>query len=127
MVATLSSDTDAFFLNDTATTEIYPLSLHGALPIPRAYGGLGRADDRIRALARFAELSKKAKSGADEQRRALQLLDEAKSLVDAGDLPAAALRLEEARARLPFEHRLPVRLPPLHAHPVPTTRVPTRV
>ncbi len=32
--------------------------------LARAYGGLGRADDRTRALARFAELSKKAKSGA---------------------------------------------------------------
>src|SRR6266536_6627383 len=25
-----------FFFNDTATTEIYPLSLHAALPIPRS-------------------------------------------------------------------------------------------
>src|SRR2546430_4042726 len=28
-----------FFLNDTATTEIYPLSLHAALPILRSPGG----------------------------------------------------------------------------------------
>src|SRR6478672_13336922 len=27
-----------FFFNDTATTEIYTLSLHDALPIPRAIG-----------------------------------------------------------------------------------------
>ena len=31
-----------FFFNDTATTEIYTLSLHDALPI---YMGLGREDD----------------------------------------------------------------------------------
>src|SRR6185369_18093148 len=32
-----------FFFNDTATTEIYPLSLHDALPICRAVVGLGSA------------------------------------------------------------------------------------
>src|SRR5258707_15862411 len=29
----ISSDFNFFFFNDTATTEIYPLSLHDALPI----------------------------------------------------------------------------------------------
>src|SRR6266704_5863896 len=32
-----------FFFNDTATTEIYTLSLHDALPICRRLPGLGRA------------------------------------------------------------------------------------
>src|SRR6266849_10941462 len=32
-----------FFLNDTATTEIYTLSLHDALPISRARRGVSRA------------------------------------------------------------------------------------
>src|SRR2546430_9934223 len=31
-----------FFFNDTATTEIYTLSLHDALPIFQALGGAGR-------------------------------------------------------------------------------------
>src|SRR2546429_7379108 len=31
-----------FFFNDTATTEIYTLSLHDALPILRRLGGRGR-------------------------------------------------------------------------------------
>src|SRR2546422_8008157 len=31
-----------FFFNDTATTEIYTLSLHDALPIYRARGGTAR-------------------------------------------------------------------------------------
>src|SRR2546430_11137218 len=42
-----------FFFNDTATTEIYPLSLHDALPISSLYlildgddGGLGHFRDR---------------------------------------------------------------------------------
>src|SRR5260221_2078342 len=30
-----------FFFNDTATTEIYTLSLHDALPILRSFGGRG--------------------------------------------------------------------------------------
>src|SRR5712691_13148350 len=32
-VSTLSPSTSSFFFNDTATTEIYTLSLHDALPI----------------------------------------------------------------------------------------------
>src|SRR5476649_3075620 len=39
-----------FFFNDTATTEIYTLSLHDALPISRRAGG--RADERPRAHPR---------------------------------------------------------------------------
>src|SRR3712207_8189120 len=44
-----------FFVNDTATTEIYTLSLHDALPIsgaaraPRRHGGLRRGVRRVRA------------------------------------------------------------------------------
>src|SRR2546430_3959158 len=48
-----------FFFNDTATTEIYTLSLHDALPI---YGQLGQyhghfppGGDRFRALTRAPE------------------------------------------------------------------------
>src|SRR5256885_5529560 len=33
-----------FFFNDTATTEIYTLSLHDALPISDCGGALGRCD-----------------------------------------------------------------------------------
>src|SRR2546425_7155263 len=35
-----------FFFNDTATTEIYTLSLHDALPISRAPSGAGRRTRR---------------------------------------------------------------------------------
>src|SRR2546427_8938749 len=35
-----------FFFNDTATTEIYTLSLHDALPISLAHGGLALARAR---------------------------------------------------------------------------------
>src|SRR2546430_5758797 len=37
-----------FFFNDTATTEIYTLSLHDALPIYRSPGGPVRLGDRPR-------------------------------------------------------------------------------
>ena len=38
---------DFFFFNDTATTEIYTLSLHDALPI----SGYGDVADRVQHLA----------------------------------------------------------------------------
>src|SRR3712207_9548566 len=41
-----------FIFNDTATTEIYTLSLHDALPISVAHAGLLRAAPRLRALRR---------------------------------------------------------------------------
>src|SRR5438874_13674633 len=42
-----------FFFIDTATTEIYTLSLHDALPIcPRSSGRLARAGSRIRRSRR---------------------------------------------------------------------------
>src|SRR2546426_394598 len=42
-------DRVVFFFNDTATTEIYTLSLHDALPIyrHRVGGGVGRAVGRV--------------------------------------------------------------------------------
>src|SRR5258708_21230001 len=41
-----------FFFNDTATTEIYPLTLHDALPIPRACRCPPRPKRRRRATGR---------------------------------------------------------------------------
>src|SRR5260221_12785421 len=43
-----------FFFNDTATTEIYTLSLHDALPIYRAVQGqvVGQLDGRLRRARR---------------------------------------------------------------------------
>src|SRR5256885_12152836 len=40
-----------FFFNDTATTEIYTLSLHDALPIFQALWGLGRTATKTPFLA----------------------------------------------------------------------------
>src|SRR3712207_9119795 len=40
----------SFFFNDTATTEIYTLSLHDALPIYLLIGGPGDVDDVRREL-----------------------------------------------------------------------------
>src|SRR2546430_7433030 len=44
-----------FFFNDTATTEIYTLSLHDALPICRAHsqGAKGQARQRRRRVLRW--------------------------------------------------------------------------
>jgi tetratricopeptide (TPR) repeat protein len=78
--------------------------------LARAYGGLGRPDDRAKALARFAELTRKQKEDVEAQRRALRLMEEAGTMVDAGNLPAAAARLEEARGLRPSDDRLLFRL-----------------
>src|SRR2546425_12573932 len=42
-----------FFFNDTATTEIYTLSLHDALPISVGRGLLGREDLRVHPAGPF--------------------------------------------------------------------------
>src|SRR2546429_6378163 len=49
-----------FFFNDTATTEIYTLSLHDALPIYRTGGGWagGRSGDTERPVGRPAETTR---------------------------------------------------------------------
>src|SRR2546421_277509 len=45
--ATIRNPLPAFFFNDTATTEIYTLSLHDALPISRRYLPLRSRDRAI--------------------------------------------------------------------------------
>jgi tetratricopeptide (TPR) repeat protein len=82
--------------------------------LARAYGGLGRPDERTRALAQFAELTRKSKEDTEAQRRALRLIEEAKPLVDAGNLHLAAARLEEARELRPSDDRLLFRLAGLY-------------
>ena len=78
--------------------------------LARAYGGLGRPADRAEALAQFAQLTRKSKEDAEAQRRALSLMEEAKSLVDAGNVHLAAARMEEARQLRPADDKLLFRL-----------------
>ena len=82
--------------------------------LARAYGGLGRQEERAQALARFAGLTGKSKQDAEGQRRWLRLMDEAKSLVEAGNLNLAAARLEEAREQRPSDDQLLFRLASVH-------------
>ena len=82
--------------------------------LARAYGGLGRQDDRAQALARFAQLTKKGKEDAEGQRRAIGLIEEAKALVEQGNLHLALARMEEARELRPSDDRLLFRLASVH-------------
>src|SRR6202022_4818863 len=57
MIRSGAVKTVSFFFNDTATTEIYPLSLHDALPISRAAPGTyrrGHCRSRARTFSRRA-------------------------------------------------------------------------
>src|SRR2546422_7268832 len=49
-----------FFFNDTATTEIYTLSLHDALPISRRLPSSGKACARSRKAATLASMRSQA-------------------------------------------------------------------
>src|SRR2546426_11299335 len=64
-----------FFFNDTATTEIYTLSLHDALPIcrvPRGRRARGRAPRQRRARSPPAPRSPGARSRSEEHTSELQ-------------------------------------------------------
>jgi tetratricopeptide (TPR) repeat protein len=78
--------------------------------LARAWGGLGKAAERKAALARFSELTKKQKDDAELQRKAAALIDEARALLQAGDLENAAARLELAREVKPGDATLLFRL-----------------
>lgn len=78
--------------------------------LARAYGGLGRQDDRRAALAKFAELSKKSKQDAEVKRNAAKLIEQASSLVSAGDLAEALNRMEQARELRPSDDTILFRI-----------------
>jgi superkiller protein 3 len=78
--------------------------------LARAWGGLGKAPERKAALARFSELTKKEKDDVELQRKATAWIDEARELLQAGDLKNAAARLELAREVKPGDATLLFRL-----------------
>src|SRR5260221_8041510 len=57
-----------FFFNDTATTEIYTLSLHDALPIYKMHEpfGHGRVVDAVHARDPRADVDKEIAAGLDQ-------------------------------------------------------------
>src|SRR5258708_38272643 len=58
----MSSNSSFFFFNDTATTEIYTLSLHDALPIYHLNVLAGNIEDQPHNLTRFAVIGEKSES-----------------------------------------------------------------
>src|SRR5256885_10845070 len=65
-----------FFFNDTATTEIYTLSLHDALPISKAAGD---EEHRDRMEAQVREPHEQAFAGAARDRRSEEHTSELQS------------------------------------------------
>jgi tetratricopeptide (TPR) repeat protein len=82
--------------------------------VARAYGKLDRQDDRRQALARFSELTNRSNENLEKQRKAVELLQKAKTQVESGDLRAAAATLEEARVLRPADDKVLFRLAGLH-------------
>ncbi len=78
--------------------------------LARAWGGLGKAAERRAALSRFSELTRKEKEDTELQRKAAAWIDEARVLLQAGDLEQAASRLELAREAKPGDATLLFRL-----------------
>ncbi len=78
--------------------------------LARALGGLGKSVERKAALARFSELSKKEKENTGLLRQAGVWIDEARMLLQSGDLEEAAKRLELAREAKPGDATLLFRL-----------------
>src|SRR2546430_7903357 len=58
-----------FFFNDTATTEIYTLSLHDALPIYRRSGATGRRPCGRRGVAAPGRSARHCDTGCPQDRR----------------------------------------------------------
>ncbi len=100
-----------------ARTELEAAALLGGANEPqvfyqlaRACGGLGKATERKLALAKFSALTKKEKDVVQRQKRAATLIDEARTLLQAGDLEQAAQQLEQAREIRPGDATLLFRL-----------------
>jgi tetratricopeptide (TPR) repeat protein len=78
--------------------------------LARVYKALGREADRRRALSRFAALARKSKDDAEAQRTVAKLTEQAKPLIDAGDLKAAVSLMEQARRLRPSDDGVLFRL-----------------
>jgi tetratricopeptide (TPR) repeat protein len=78
--------------------------------LARAWGGLGKAAERKAALARFSELAQKQNDDEELRRRAAILTDEARALLQAGELEKALSRLELAREAKPGDATVLFRL-----------------
>src|SRR5256885_14807603 len=121
-----------FFFNDTATTEIYPLSLHDALPIwvglghlrrgdrrlePRAHAPLVRREVVVRQRALLADpeqhvhaLGRHALNGRDAGAVEAELQD-VRGLLGAGQLGVERLVAPAAEPRGPLDFDEKVRAP----------------
>jgi protein O-GlcNAc transferase len=78
--------------------------------LARAWGGLGKAPERKAALATFSELTKKEKDDAEKERRAAAWINEARSMLQSGNLDGAVKQLELAREARPGDATLLFRL-----------------
>src|SRR5256885_5504683 len=117
-----------FFFNDTATTEIYTLSLHDALPICHHHvivSGLGqpRGEPRVATAARIVVLGSLALEARAEQEDVgvehVRLEVDRHGFAGTGrpQSPLLRVRAVGGEERIPGRHRVPYR--PAHRDPAP--------
>src|ERR1035441_7489819 len=104
MLLPASDGVNVFFFNDTATTEIYTLSLHDALPISRPQGHTPRSGHRQRQPVLPANTPHTAGTRAPATRRQQR----------AGRRPRPAGRRARPAQTRPAHRRRRRRLPPRH-------------
>src|SRR3712207_8101700 len=85
-----------FFFNDTATTEIYTLSLHDALPISDDYLVKPFAARELLARVRANLELDRVRRTRDEIERSRRLLDQAQRLAKVGDRKSTRLNSSHA-------------------------------
>lgn len=78
--------------------------------LARSWGGLGNSAERKQALATFSALTKQEKESEERRRQAAAWVDEARKLVQAGQLEEAVRLLELAREASPGDATLLFRL-----------------
>src|SRR5256885_12662136 len=104
----LSAISFFFFFNDTATTEIYTLSLHDALPISRPRGDAARGNLPVRGGERSAHVHGDAvRAGVDDLADAAARSEEHTSELQSPCNLVCRLLLEKKKHR--WEERLTLR------------------
>src|SRR6185436_10173193 len=82
-----------FFINDTATTEIYTLSLHDALPIPTSTSGSCQSRSTSKSLLKWWTRWRRRRCGPDPRENRAQVVAAARLGQDSIDAAGEQARI----------------------------------